>query len=123
MSDIWGNFRRVQTAVREAKAFAEEKKVPLTIERLAAFLGVSRMELLEELERKEGDDEIGREKARALLRRTCAEAVASVVEFGLLKGNTPTMTMFYLKSNAGYRERMEKERPPDICFYGEEELE
>ena len=123
MACIWDDSSRVQAAIRKSRTFAEEKKVPITIERLAAFLGVGRIELLDEMDRSLDNDGEERKKVQALLRKTCAEAVASVVEFGLLKGNTPTMTMFYLKSNAGYSEKAEEEKLPDVYFYGEDRLD
>lgn len=119
MKDIWEDFPRAQAAVEEAKAFVEERGAPLTIERLSAALGVTRSELNRRLEETGGTP--AQRKVRALLKKACAEAVASVVEFGLLKGNSPTMPLFYLKSNAGYDDLGEE--GGSVRFTGEEELE
>ena len=103
MRSIWENPQKAQEAVEEAKAYIREQKAPLTIERLAASLGVSRSELNRRLGESGGSP--AQQKVRALLKKACAEAVASVVEFGLLKGNSPTMPIFYLNSNSEYRDR------------------
>ena len=119
MRSIWENPQKAQEAVEEAKAYIREQKAPLTIERLAASLGVSRSELNRRLGESGGSP--AQQKVRVLLKKACAEAVASVVEFGLLKGNSPTMPIFYLKSNGGYGAGENEEG--EVHITGEEDLE
>ena len=93
----------VRKAVLDAKSYAQERGIPLTIERIAFCLGVTRDTLRGIADGDEDEpDTVVRAVAAAI-----GESVAEVMEYGLTKGVTAAMPVFYLKSNAGYNDKGE----------------
>ena len=76
MRSIWENPQKGTGGGRGGQGLCSGTESPLTIERLAAS-GRSRSEL----NRRLGKAVVTAAKVRALLKKACAEAVASVVEF------------------------------------------
>jgi len=96
--------KEVEGAVAMAKAYAAEYGLPVTIERIACFLGVSRKTLMSIAAGNEKESAA----VSAAVARAFDESVAAVMEYGLTKGVTASMPVFYLKSNAGYCEKCEE---------------
>jgi len=96
--------KEVESAVGMAETYAAEHGLPVTIERIACFLGVSRNVLMRIAEGKEEESA----DVSAAVAKAFDESVAAVMEYGLTKGITSSMPVFYLKSNAGYSERSEE---------------
>ncbi len=88
----------IEAAIDRAKAYAADRGVPLTAERLAAELDMD-LELLHRVARGE-EGALG--PKTAAIRRACGEATASVMEHAMQRGSSPNMHMLYLKNNAGY---------------------
>ena len=111
----------VREAVERAVAYASQNKVPLTVERLAAELGMSVTTLRGYL----SEEYKPPARARAvveMVRRAAQQATASVVEYALTRGSSPNMHMMYLKQYAGYGD---KDAAPDtepVVFAGEQEI-
>lgn len=117
-------LEEMKEEIEQAKQIAESRDVPLTIERIAAQLGMD----LETVHRiLEGsyplNSKLSRKKAE-LLCRAGEEATASVVEHAMRRGSSANMHMLYLRNNAGYdRERKEKiDGFPPVVFVGEEDI-
>jgi len=89
----------IEAAIERAKAYAADRGVPLTAERLAAELDMD-LELLHRVARGEEEGALG--PKTAAIRRAYGEATASVMEHAMQRGSSPNMHMLYLKNNAGY---------------------
>lgn len=113
----------VRDAIERARAYAAEKGVPLTAERIAAELGVA----VTVLRRYLREDYVPPKRCEAVvqaLRDAAGEATASVLEYAMTRGSSPNMHMLYLKQYAGY-----SDKPPEegnvsdpVIFSGEGEL-
>lgn len=110
---------RVKAAIRRAEAYAQERKVPLTAERLAAALHISVAQYQRLVAGEQPLPPAG-EKAAALLRAADAEATASVVEHAMLRGTSVNMHLLYLKRHAGYAEKGEELMT--VRFTGEDQV-
>ena len=79
---VFQSRRRVKTAIDSARAFSEERGVPLTVERLAVCLGTTCRQVLD---LAMGEDTAGDacQPARELLRAACEEVAAGLVEHGM----------------------------------------
>lgn len=110
---------QINDAIARAREYADKKGVPLTLERLAATLGVTRETLSEYVKEYSSTHNEGAEA----LKRAAAECTASVMEHGMVRGNSPIMPIFYLKNNAGYRDRVEQETTHRVTFIGMDNLQ
>ncbi|MGI6263871.1 MAG: hypothetical protein ACOYJY_00180 [Acutalibacteraceae bacterium] len=114
---------RIRAAIRRAEAYAEERKVPLTAERLAAELGLDgegyRRLIDPAFTPPDGECAAALEAIRAANTR----ALASVLEHALTKGSGVHMHLMYLKQYAGYTDAAAP-APTDgpVRFFGESEL-
>lgn len=111
---------QVEAAIARAKAYADEHKVPLTAERLAAELGVSVTTLRGYL-REDYQPPARARRVVEAVRRAADEATARVIEYAMNRGTSPNMHMMYLKQYAGYGERETLGGEP-VVFRGEEEI-
>lgn len=110
---------QINDAIARAREYADNKGVPLTLERLAATLGVERGTLWEYI-KDYGDTHTPGVDA---LKRAAAECTASVMEHGMTRGNSPIMPIFYLKNNAGYRDKIDQETTHRVTFTGMDNLQ
>ena len=118
---------QVKKAIVSARTFAEEHKVPLTAERLAAALdmdiGMFRT-VVEGRYTEEGIEPTLLSAKISAIQSAFSEATASVMEHAMQRGTSPNMHMLYLKENAGYGEK-EGAAPTvtaPVIFLGEEEI-
>lgn len=107
---------RVRAAVRRAREYAQEKKAPLTAERLAAELHID----MEEYRRLVAAQPPAGGEGAALLRAADAQATASVVEHAMSRGTGVNMHLLYLKNHAGYAESGGEGQA--VRFTGEEDI-
>lgn len=115
------NLAEVKEGIERAAAYATEHKVPLTVERLAAELGIS-VTVLREYLREEYEPPPRAQKVVEAVRQAADEATASVMEYALTRGSSPNMHMMYLKQYAGYGEREVATGGTSVVFCGEEEI-
>ena len=118
----------IEAAIARARAYAADRGVPLTAERLAAELDMD----LEQFHRVVRGEEGGAVSPKtAAIRRACGEATASVMEHAMQRGSSPNMHMLYLKNNAGYDLDKAGRTPkptalptdsPPVLFVGEERI-
>lgn len=113
--------KEVEEAIERAKQWAQEKKVPLTAERLAASLDMD----IEEFRAIVSGEATGENRGeRQIADRICAawrEALASVVEYAMQRGNSASMPMMYLKNSTQAAKKTEEKAGP-VYFVGEEAL-
>ena len=110
---------RVRAAVRLSREYAQEKKVPLTAERLAASLHISEARY-RRIVSMEQQPPPGGEKVVALLCAADAEATASVIEHAMTRGTSVNMHLLYLRKHAGYAEKGAEAAA--VRFTGEEQI-
>lgn len=121
------SISKIKTAIDGAMAYAEEKKVPLTAERLAAALSMDialfRL-IVEGRYTEEGIPPAELTAKVSLIQHAFAEATASVMEHAMGRGSSANMHMLYLKENAGYGERGDGTLPTvtPVIFVGEEDI-
>lgn len=120
-TSVLGNMtpEQINDAIARAREYADNKGVPMTLERLAATLGVERGTLWEYI-KDYGDTHTPGVDA---LKRAAAECTASVMEHGMTRGNSPIMPIFYLKNNAGYRDKIDQETTHRVTFTGMDNLQ
>lgn len=121
------SLAKIKAAISEATAYAEEKKVPLTAERLAAALDmdIALFRTVVEGRYNENGVEAAALAAKiSLIQRAFAEATASVMEHAMGRGSSANMHMLYLRENAGYGGKEEGTLPTvtPVIFVGEEEI-
>lgn len=115
-------LEEVTAAIERASEYAAAHKVPLTVERLAAELGLSVTALRRYL-REEYEPPARARAVVEAVRRAADEATASVMEYALTRGTSPNMHMMYLKQYAGYGEReATAEAGATVVFRGEDEI-
>ena len=125
--EILGDPERVKQAVEEARQFAREQKVPLTMERLAACLGVDPEDIRRAVERFKGCGGRAARKQKAagkLLEEVSAECRAILMEQGLARSSSPVMPIFGLRANFGYTDKPAPEdaSAPAVRFEGEDAI-
>lgn len=113
-----GGLAGVRAAVRRAREYAEERGLPLTVERLAAELQMRPEELRAAAEGGPAGG-VKDERALRVLRRAYGEAMASVVEHALSKGGGASMHQAYLKNYGA----LGGEGKAPVCFVGGDRLE
>ncbi len=121
------SLMKVKDAVETARAYAEQHKVPLTAERLAAALdmdlGMFRA-IVEGRYTEKGTSAAALTHKMSVIQSAFAEATASVMEHAMQRGSSPNMHMLYLKENAGYGEKAAADIPvaAPVIFLGEEDI-
>ncbi len=121
------SLAKIKTAIDTATAYADEKKVPLTAERLAAALSMDIALFRTIVEGRYTEEGVSPAELTAkvsLIQHAFAEATASVMEHAMGRGSSANMHMLYLKENAGYGERGENVLPTvaPVIFVGEDEI-
>lgn len=110
--------KAVEEAIRRAEMYARETGVPLTLERVAACLGVSR-EVIRRLAEKEDPSGDERRVCEAL-RKVYLRCNADLIESLMTKNNSGTAML--ARSNFGYGEASAVPTGEPVIFVGEEEL-
>lgn len=119
--DILRNPRAVEAAIAQATAYASDNQVPLTLERVAACVGVSRDTVRQYAEQTAFADATERRVCGAL-RRAYLQCNAALIEVIMTKSNNSGAAML-AKNNFGYGERTETESGAEpVVFVGEEEI-
>ncbi len=121
------SLSKVKTAIEQAREYAEQHKVPLTAERLAAALDMDLSMFRAVVDGKYTEEGIAPADLAnkiSVIQSAFAEATASVMEHAMQRGSSPNMHMLYLKENAGYGEKTAVEMPTTVpvIFWGEEEI-
>ena len=115
---------KVNKALLSARQIAADNKLPLTVERIAACLGISRKRLLAYIRDEVEDPEITprkREKIHGILWQAFCDCEAELAE-EMLKPGSHTGAVFLGKNNFGYLDREERETDISVTFVGEENI-
>ncbi len=115
---------KVNKALLSARQIAADNKLPLTVERIAACLGISRKRLLAYIRDEVEDPEITprkREKIHGILWQAFCDCEAELAE-EMLKPGSHTGAVFLGKNNFGYLDREEREADISVTFVGEENI-
>jgi len=97
------NKQEMQAAIDSYYDKCKENKEPRTIEGLCLALDIERQTLLN-YEKREGYEEYFDTVKRAKL-----EVQDDLIKRGLTGANNPTLTIFLLKNNHGYKDRSESD--------------
>lgn len=115
--------RRVAEAIAQARSFAEERHIPLTLERVAACLGIDRDRLRELATMPVGSRRQEREIA-ALLRQVYLDCNAALIEELMACKSSHGGAMLLAKNDFGYTDKGEPIGTHEpVRFVGEERLE
>lgn len=120
MEAILTKPRAVERAIERACQYAEKNGVPLTLERVAACLGVRRETIRRLAERSEfaGRDE---ERVCRALREAYLRCNADLIEVMMTKSNTSAVML--ARDNFGYDEKGESAAVTEpVVFVGEGEM-
>jgi hypothetical protein len=112
----WRNTTSVRRAIATARAVAEDKGVPLTVERLCAGLAVHPREMEQLLAEADTEDESLR-----LVKKAVLDCYAALVEDGL-RARGATQHIFLEKVHLGYGETKEAAAYSPVLFDGEDEI-
>lgn len=115
---------KVNKGLAQARQMAAEHKLPLTIERIAACLGISRKRLLAYIRDEVEDpnmDAKKREKIHKILWQAFCDCEAELAE-EMLKPGSHTGAVFLGKNNFGYLDREGREADISVTFVGEENI-
>lgn len=115
---------KVNKGLAQARTVAAEHKLPLTIERIAACLGISRKRLLAYIRDEVDDPEIDgkrRAKIHTVLWQAFCDCEAELAE-EMLKPGSHTGAVFLGKNNFGYCDREERDAEISVTFVGEENM-
>lgn len=119
-ADILKKPRAVEAAIEQAMSYARENQVPLTLERVAACVGVRRETIRQLAERTTFADAGERRVCRAL-REAYLRCNADLIEVMMTKSNT-SATML-ARDNFGYGEKeVSAEAAEPVVFVGEGEI-
>ena len=113
--------RFVREGIAQARRLAEDRGVPLTLERVAACLGIGR-ERLRELAAAAGRTRAERETA-ALLRQVYLDCNAALIEELIACRSSHGGAMLLAKNDFGYTDKGDGAAAEPVCFVGEERLE
>lgn len=115
----------IEERISRAADKAKEQKAPLTVERMAAELGIDVHTFRAYLSPDYVPPTKHAARVRQALRDASAEATASVLEHALGRGSGQNMHLLYLKQYGGFgpSEDGEEADPGDpVVFLGEDEL-
>ena len=119
--NIFRSPGRVKEAIEQAEAIATEKGVPLTVERLAAALGLSREAFLQYVHAQPTVLSPGETRIRRMLCEQYYRIGAALAE-ELMKSGSHTGAAFLGKNNFGYTDKADVRADLNIAFTGEAEL-
>ena len=114
----------VNKGLSEARRIAADNKLPLTIERIAACLGISRKRLLAYIRDEVEDDAVDakkRARIHKILWQAFCDCEAELAE-EMLKPGSHTGAVFLGKNNFGYLDREERDADIIVTFVGEENM-
>lgn len=115
------SYKRVREAISEAEAIASKNGVPLTVERLAACLGMSREEFVGYVHARPAVLSNSEFRIRRLLCDQYNRIGAALAE-ELMKSGSHTGAVFLGKNNFGYTDKADVKADLSIAFTGETEL-
>lgn len=117
-TDILRRPKAVEEAIRRAETYAREAGVPLTLERVAACLGVNR-EVIRRLAEQENPADNCERRVCEALRGVYLRCNADLIESLMTKNNSGTAML--ARSNFGYGEETAVQGEP-VVFVGERDL-
>ncbi len=121
------SLTKIREAIERARRYAEEHKVPLTAERLAAELDMDLSMFRAIVDGRYREPEGTDNSAKlSVIQSAFSEATASVMEHAMQRGSSPNMHMLYLKENAGYGEKTTQdtaELVAPVIFLGEDQIQ
>lgn len=120
-NNIFRSPKRVKEAIELAEAIAAERGVPLTVERLAAGLGMSREAFLAYVHAEPTVLSPAETRIRRLLCEQYYRIGAALAE-ELMKTGSHTGAAFLGKNNFGYTDKADVRADLNIAFTGEAEL-
>ncbi len=118
------SVQKVNKGLAAAREMAAQHKLPLTIERIAACLGISRKRLLAYIHDEVDDPETNakrRAKIHGILWQAFCDCEAELAE-EMLKPGSHTGAVFLGKNNFGYLDREERDADISVTFVGEENI-
>jgi len=114
---------RVETAIHQARQRAEERGVPLTLERVAACLGIDR-DRLRQLATGPVTGSRAEQEAAQRLRQVYLDCNAALIEELMACKGSHSGAMLLAKNDFGYTDKAEAAAGiPPVRFVGEERLE
>ena len=119
MEEILAKPRAVERAIEEAMRYARENAIPLTLERVAACVGVRR-ETIRHMAEKTVFANSGEKRVCEALRRAYLQCNADLIEVMMTKSNNSAAML--ARDNFGYGERDALETAAPVVFVGEEEM-
>lgn len=114
----------VRAALDQARAIADSRGLPLTPERIAACLGVSRQQFLHAIEHgvdAPGISPAARARIDRMLWQAFCDCSAELAE-ELLKPGSHSGAVFLGKNNFGYSDRSDREADLTVQIVGEEDI-
>ncbi|MBR3289618.1 MAG: hypothetical protein IKI63_02440 [Clostridia bacterium] len=114
----------VRAALDQARAIADSRGLPLTPERIAACLGISRQQFLHMVEHGVDDPAISlsaRTRIDRMLWQAYCDCSAELAE-ELLKPGSHSGAVFLGKNNFGYTDRSDREADLTVQFVGEDDI-
>ena len=114
----------VRKALNQARAIADSRGLPLTPERIAACLGISRQQFLHVIENGVDDPDISpaaRDRIHHMLWQAFCDCGAELAE-ELLKPGSHSGAVFLGKNNFGYSDRADRDADISVQFVGEDEI-
>lgn len=121
-TDILRRPKAVEEAIRRAETYAREAGVPLTLERVAACLGIGRERLRQLATAPAGPARSEREVA-ALLRQVYLDCNAALIEELVACRSSHGGALLLAKNDFGYTDKGDAAAAEPVCFVGEERLE
>lgn len=113
------NIEEVEAAIEQARQYAADHGVPLTIERVCVCIGIDRSALLDYVNDRHvtGDKKLQQDIAEAL-KGVYQECNATLMEHGLTNAKGQVMSIFACKANYGYDDKVQHEvsiTVPQFC--------
>ena len=115
----------LKAAIDGAQRYADNKGVPLTLERLAVYVGVNRHVLADIVAGNKTEIEGNKitQETIATLKKAVDSCVAAVMEHGMRRGNSPIMPIFALKCNHNYDDHPQQtSNAPTIVIVGADKI-
>lgn len=115
---------QVKRAWQQARAIATERGIPLTPERIAACLGISRQTLQRYRDgslEADSPSELVRARVQDMLQKIWCECNAELAE-ELLRPGSHSGAVFLGKNNFGYADKAESAAVHEVIFIGEDQI-
>lgn len=113
------NLEEVKQAIATAKQYVDGKPYPLTVDRLAACLGVEPHTLADYKNERHSDENMLDEEHQeicSIIKNAYLECGAQVLEHGLTPGVNPAMAIFYEKNRHGMVNKHELSTSSTVTF-------